>query len=134
MWCSHPRFIPRVSWPCRACAEACFTTYSLVPFAKAARVELVQAKINTHSAIVYPGCNAGSSQSYGNRGSCCGKEVRACFSPCAGVAGSCEACGSAMVAQAATPAALPTPEALQDRASCSNWFRKHKRDFRGSYV
>lgn len=35
--------------------------------------------------------------------------MRACFSPCAGVAGSCKACGSAMVAPAGNSCSFANP-------------------------
>lgn len=52
MWCSHPKLIPRVSSLQRACAEACFTTSSLVQSTKAIRLELIQAKIQILQSFI----------------------------------------------------------------------------------
>lgn len=107
MWCGHPRFVPRVSRSWRACTEACFIISSLVPFSKTDRLDLVQAKIHVLQSFILHAM-LGRVRARATEGPVV-EEMRACFSPCAGVAESCKACGSAMVAQAGSSCSFANP-------------------------
>lgn len=73
MWYSHPKLSPRVSSLQRTCAEAYFTTSSLVQFAKAIRLKLIQAKIHILQSFILHATLSQVRASKPGQG-CCGEQ------------------------------------------------------------